>query len=67
LVERRAEVVMDMEKAHEAMCLVIGEAVVQICSENRAITNESVVEMIEMLSEGQEVDLAVEFALDTVR
>lgn len=58
---------MDMEKAHEAMCLVIGEAVVQICAEERAVTNESVIEMILMLSEGQEVDLAVEFALDVLR
>jgi len=58
---------MDMEKAHEAMCLVIGEAVVQICAEDRAITNESIIEMILMLSDGAEVDLAVEFALDTLR
>ncbi|VEI69417.1 Uncharacterised protein [Serratia fonticola] len=56
-----------MEKAHEAMCQVIGESVVQICSEKRVITNESIIEMIEMLSEGQEVDLAVEFALDMLR
>ncbi|MNG65675.1 hypothetical protein D3C73_263740 [compost metagenome] len=58
---------MDMEKAHEAMCLVIGEAVVQRCSEKKRVTNESVIEMIGVLSEGEGVDLAVEFALDVLR
>lgn len=58
---------MDMEKAHDAMCLVVGEAVIQICAEDRAVTNESIIEMILMLSDGQEVDLAVEFALDALR
>lgn len=57
---------MGMEKAHVDMCLVIGEAAVQICAEERAVTNKSIIEMIKLLSDGDEVDSAVEFAIDTL-
>ncbi|MCU5775085.1 hypothetical protein N5923_23495 [Erwiniaceae bacterium BAC15a-03b] len=54
---------MDMEKAHEAIVKVIGEAVVQILAEERAVTNEAIIEMIGLLSDG-EPNLAVVFAID---
>lgn len=53
---------MDMEKAHDAMALVIGNAVIQLVAEGRVVTSETIVEVIERTS-GQTPDLAVEFAL----
>lgn len=58
---------MDMEKAHDAVAMKIGEAVIQVVAEGGAVTNESVIEMVKVLSSGGESDLAVEFALDLLR
>jgi len=52
-----------IEQAHDGVVKVIGEAVVQLAAEGRPVTNEAIVQMIDMLSDG-EADLAVEFAID---
>lgn len=56
-----------MEKAHDAVAMKIGEAVIQVIDEGRPVTNDSVIEMLRVLSSGEEVDMAVEFALDLLR
>lgn len=58
---------MDMEKAHDAVAIKIGEAVIQVIDEGRPVTNASVIEMVRVLSSCAEPDLAVEFALDLLR
>lgn len=58
---------MDMEKAHDAVAMKIGEAVIQIIDEGGGVTNAYVIEMLRGLSSCGEVDLAVEFALDLLR
>ncbi|AXU94211.1 hypothetical protein CI789_02585 [Erwinia persicina] len=58
---------MDMERAHDAVAIKIGEAVIQVIDEGGAVTNASVIEMLRVLSSGGEPDLAVEFALDLMR
>ncbi|WP_431021800.1 Fumarase D [Erwinia rhapontici] len=58
---------MDMEKAHDAVAMKIGEAVIQVIDEGRPVTNEAVIEMVRVLSSYGEPDLAVEFALDLLR
>ncbi|MFB9087117.1 hypothetical protein LU604_14705 [Erwinia tracheiphila] len=57
---------MDMEEAREAVVRVIGEAVIQLLAEGRALTKEGIAEMVSMLA-GDEPDLAVEFALGMLR
>lgn len=57
---------MDMEKAHVAVANVIGEAVIQVLTEGRAVTNESIADMLLLLAD-DEPNLAVEFALDMLR
>lgn len=57
---------MDMEKAHDAVVKVIGEAVIQMLSEGRALTNARIADMVTLLSEDEE-DLAVVLALDMLR
>lgn len=56
-----------MEKAHDAVVMKIGEAVIQVIDESGAVTNDSVIEMLRVLSSGCDEDLAVEFALDLLR
>lgn len=58
---------MDMEKAHDAVAMKIGEAVIQVIDEGGAFTNASVTEMLRVLSGGGEPDLAVEFAVGLLR
>lgn len=58
---------MDMEKAHDAVAMKIGEAVIQVIEEGGSVTNDSVIEMLRVLSSSGEPDLAVEFALDLLR
>lgn len=58
---------MDMERAHDAVAMKIGEAVIQVIDEGGAVTNDSVIEMLRVLSRGGDADLAVEFALDLLR
>ncbi|AXF76087.1 hypothetical protein LU604_10735 [Erwinia tracheiphila] len=57
---------MDMEEADNAVARVIGEAVIQLLAEGRALTKEVIAEMVSMLA-GDEPDLAVEFALGMLR
>lgn len=49
--KKERALLLDMGKVHKAMCLVIGEAVVQMCSEEKIVTNESAIAMIGVLSE----------------
>lgn len=56
-----------MERAHDAVAMKIGEAVIQVIDEGGAVTNDSVIEMLRVLSRGGDADLAVEFALDLLR
>ena len=56
-----------MEKAHDAVAMKIGEAVIQVIEEGGSVTNDSVIEMLRVLSSSGEPDLAVEFALDLLR
>ncbi|MGV3346377.1 hypothetical protein ACGVWS_11800 [Enterobacteriaceae bacterium LUAb1] len=58
---------MNMEKAYDAVAMKIGDAVIQVIDEGGVVTNESVIEMLKMLSSGGDPDLAVEFALDLLR
>ncbi|MBD8168673.1 hypothetical protein [Erwinia persicina] len=58
---------MDMEKAHDAVAMKIGEAVMQVIEEGGAVMSDSLVEMLRVLSGGGDPDLAVEFALDLLR
>lgn len=55
-----------MEKAHDAMALVIGNAVIQLIAEGRVVTSETIAELIERTS-GQTPNLAVDFALGLLR
>jgi len=57
---------MNMEKAHDAMALVIGNAVIQLIAEGRVVTSETIAELIERTS-GQTPNLAVDFALGLLR
>nr|WP_154325072.1 hypothetical protein [Pantoea sp. 201603H] len=57
---------MDMEKAQVGTAQVIGDAVIQLIAEGRAITKESIREMVELLADA-EPDLAVEFAIWLLR
>ncbi|QKJ88053.1 hypothetical protein PMPD1_3121 [Paramixta manurensis] len=57
---------MDMEKAQAATAQLIGDAVIQLIAEGRAVTNESIREMVELLADA-EPDLAVEFAISMLR
>ncbi len=57
---------MDMEKAQEATALVIGDAVIQLISDGRDVSRESIADMVSMMA-GDEPDLAVEFSLDLLR
>lgn len=54
------------EQAHAAVCKLFGEAVYQLVSAGRLVTNEILAEAIEELSE-QEPDLAVDFALQLLK
>lgn len=56
-----------MEKAHDAVAMKIGEAVIQVVDEGGVVTNDSVIEMLRVLSSGGKPDMAVEFALDLLR
>lgn len=57
---------MDMEMAHDAMCKVIGEAVIQLRAEGREVTADSIIAMMTK-RQGGEFDMAVEFAVDLLR
>ena len=39
----------------------------QVIAESGAVTNDSVIEMLRVLSSSEEPDLAVEFAMDLLR
>ncbi|MFG6077000.1 hypothetical protein [Erwinia sp. OPT-41] len=54
------------DQAHAAVCKLYGEAVYQLVAAGRLVTNESLAEAIEELSE-QEPDLAVDFALQLLK
>lgn len=58
---------MDMEKAHDAVAMKIGEAVIQVIDEGGVVTKGAVIEMLRVLSSAGDPDLAVEFALDLLR
>lgn len=58
---------MDMEKAHDAVAMKIGEAVIQVVDEGGVVTNDSVIKMLRVLSSGGKPDMAVEFALDLLQ
>lgn len=58
---------MDMEKAHDAVAMKIGEAVIQVIEEGGVVTNDSVIEMLRVRSSGSEPDMGVEFSLDLLR
>lgn len=55
-----------MEQAHDALCMLIGQAAYQLVAEDKAITNISLCEMIEVISE-DDSDLAKDFALHLLK
>jgi len=55
---------VDAEKLHMAMCLVIGDAIIQLRSECGDVTGESIIGMIDRLHAGEVGDMAVELAKD---
>ncbi|MFH8134226.1 hypothetical protein ABU178_08570 [Pantoea osteomyelitidis] len=54
------------EQAYQAMCSLIGSAAYQVLAEGRQLSNESIAEMIRLLSD-DEPDLAEDFALSLLR
>lgn len=52
---------------HPQIAQVIGTAVMQLMVEKREVTTEAIVETIQVLWQEDDVDLAVELALDVLR
>lgn len=52
---------------HPQIAQVIGAAVMQLMVEKREVTTEAIVETIQVLWQEDDVDLAVELALDVLR
>lgn len=51
---------------HQQIAQVIGIAVMQLLVEKREPSREALIEMIQVLWQGEQVDLAVELALDVL-
>lgn len=54
------------EQAHPHVVTVIGTAVIQLLTEQREITRDSIVDMIQVLYQEEDADLAVELAIDVL-
>ncbi|WET16733.1 hypothetical protein P2W49_09925 [Yersinia intermedia] len=55
------------EQAHPHVAQVIGAAVMQLLTENAELSRESIADMIDVLYQDEDVDLAVELAIDVLR
>jgi len=69
LVENPAEHGMAIEdeffeQAHPFIVEVIGTAVIELLAEQKEVSKASIVEMIQVLFQGEDADLAVELAID---
>lgn len=51
---------------HPQIAQVIGIAVMQLLIEEQSISKSTIIEMIQVLRQGDQVDLAVELALDVL-
>ncbi|HEN3602164.1 TPA: hypothetical protein U5E25_003661 [Yersinia enterocolitica] len=55
------------EQAHPHIAQVIGMAVIELLADEAEVSRESIAEMIRLLYQGKDVDLAVELAIDVLR
>ncbi|QGH63398.1 hypothetical protein [Serratia proteamaculans] len=54
------------EQAHPHVAAVLGTALMQLLVEERELSREALVEMIQVLYQDDNVDLAVELAIDVL-
>ncbi|ATX62789.1 hypothetical protein [Yersinia hibernica] len=54
------------EQAHPHIAQVIGMAVIELLADEVEVSRESIAEMIRLLHQGKDVDLAVELAIDVL-
>ncbi|WP_432323431.1 hypothetical protein [Yersinia enterocolitica] len=55
------------KQQHPEIAQVIGTAVMQLLTEGREVSKESIAEMIDVLYQEEDVTLAVELAIDALR